>query len=718
MIWRSPPRRHLRTSLSLAVGGALLATTAWSLFESEPGTTEIGQASLEDLRKTQARWEAVYRDAAPAGPVVSLTWNRGLSRHYSDAKGLAQLDLEKGTVSVRIKGLDPETAAEVWLVDNRPGEDRTVLPEAGDGLLKIGALTFEDDHAWLDAEVDALKQFELNWIVVTRQDEAPDRGGILIGSTSLFQRAYHYPAEQAGPPESAERKPAWFGKSAQAAGVTPGRFIPKLDSKLVNRGRDLFFNETFAGNGRTCGSCHIESNNFTIDPKSIAALPDDDPLFIVEQKNRPDGTPNALFEEFRFEKPVLMRKAGLILENTNGFGDLDKSFTMRSSAHVLSIRTALNPPPVESADDGTLPTDPDDLVFKQRTGWSGDGSPAGERPDFDRVLEGSLRDFAVGAVVQHFPRTLTRSAIPGENGEEQPDFRLPTESELDAIEAFMLSLGRQKEPEDLNSIELVDELADRGRLNYMGANLPEDHSGLNCNSCHFNGGANTDPAFSFPDAITPKAGDVSHNRNFAPRVEELIDQAGDVIAETVAHPSHDGEANPFDDGFGPRSKPIRDNLFNAPVVIEAADTLPFFHGHQVNTVEAAVAFYSSPRHLRDGTVLDPIVPLNGSQVANVGRFMRVMNADFNALSASTLLRKAVKLRRKRDRQTNLKLARAEIKDAIEVLEGAQIHFGDAIPLLEDADDILRSSGARKGDLRDTIKVLRDSRKAMIIRGSN
>lgn len=60
-----------------------------------------------------------------------------------------------------------------------------------------------------------------------------------------------------------------------------------------------------------------------------------------------------------------------------------------------------------------------------RTGWSGDGAPLG----------GSLRRFSVGAVIRHF--TLNLNRIPG------VDFRLPTEDELNALELFMLSLGRQ-----------------------------------------------------------------------------------------------------------------------------------------------------------------------------------------------------------------------------------------------------------------------------------
>src|SRR5438128_2120713 len=57
---------------------------------------------------------------------------------------------------------------------------------------------------------------------------------------------------------------------------------PDRQSQLIAKGRDLFFNETFAGNGRTCGTCHPAENNFTIDPAFIATLPKDNPLFVAE----------------------------------------------------------------------------------------------------------------------------------------------------------------------------------------------------------------------------------------------------------------------------------------------------------------------------------------------------------------------------------------------------------------------------------------------------
>ena len=645
----------------------------------------IGESAPENLQQAYERWKAEYASSSPSGPAINIVWNKGLSSEFNKAKGIAEIDLENDFIRVRINGLEDPNISEVWLVDNLPGPGRSALPESGDKMIHAGSLQFKGANAWLRQKIDPVQMhdFEVNWVVVTRRDTSPDQQGILYGSTSLFQRIYHYPdrtplLRQLQTSHQTEM-PAFLASSAHAHGITPYSYP---DAKLINLGRKLFFNETFNGNGRTCGSCHPENNNFTIDPKFIAALPDDDPLFVAEFVH-------ALSDNF--EKPELMRKVGLILENTNGFGDLVNNFTMRSVPHLLAMKTSLNPPmgPMAADDGTTIPPD-------ERTGWSGDGSPVGMIDNLE--VHGSLRDFAVGAVVQHFPKTLGRE--PGE------DFRLPTQDELDALEAFQLSLGRQVEFDDFRDITLTNEIADRGRLNYMGEGLPADS--LNCNACHFNGGANTDPVFVFsPFRVTPTLDDGTvgeANRSFAPRNEELLDQAGDI------------RHNPFDDGFGSGT-----NLFNVPTVIEAADTGPFFHGNSINTVEAMVAFYSSPRHLRNGDLLGPIVPLNGSQVANVGAFLRVLNADENARSAIVLTEKALEFRRRAGRNVNLRLALAEIEDAMQVLDGGNLHYEDAIPLIKEANNKIERAiktsrnNISRSLMQDAIVKLDQVREAMIIR---
>ncbi|MCH8073973.1 MAG: hypothetical protein IIA09_18735, partial [Proteobacteria bacterium] len=285
---------------------------------------------------------------------------------------------------------------------------------------------------------------------------------------------------------------------------------------LVEQGEQIFLNEEFAGNGRTCGSCHRPTDNFGLTPAFVATLPDDDALFVAEFN--PDLDSN-------FENPVLMREFALILENQDGFDDLDNNFNLRGIPHTLALNSSVN------SRDGPRP------------GWSGDGAPG----------DGSLRSFATGAVIQHFTKTTNRIA--------GVDFRLPTDAELDALEAFQLSLGRQ---EDLDlPLHLNGVIAARGQEIFLDITLGK------CNACHLNAGANGDPAIFGPGA---------GNLNFDTGVENLPDQPADLTDELV----------PPDDGFGSPGN----GEFNTPPLVEAADTGPFFHNNSVETIEVAVAFYN------------------------------------------------------------------------------------------------------------------------------
>jgi len=391
-------------------------------------------------------------------------------------------------------------------------------------------------------------------------------------------------------------------------GLTP-------EQKLILKGRDLFFNETFAGNGRSCGTCHRAENNFAIDPVFIAGLPKDDPLFVVE------FTP-ALAKNF--ENPRLMREFGLILENLDGFGDLENVFTQRGVPHTLALRTSVNSP------NGP------------RTGWSGDGAP----------LDGSLKAFAVGAVIQHFTRTLNR--IPG------VDFRLPTEEELEALEAFQLALGRQE--------DLALPLSLKGTVAKRGQEIFLDNSLGKCNVCHGNAGANAS-----------LGGQDANNANFNTGVENLEDQPIDQIGERV----------PPDDGFGVPG----DGTFNTPPLVEAADTGPFFHNNSIDTIEGAVAFYNGRafNNSPSGQFLagtDPKgvgIRLEATQVVAVAAFLRVINALENIRASVDLIQGALGKRFAifGNAGEQLRLAAFEIEDAIRVLQGANLH-PQAVSHLESA----------------------------------
>ena len=400
---------------------------------------------------------------------------------------------------------------------------------------------------------------------------------------------------------------------------------PNPDEELIAKGRDIFFNETFDGNGRTCGSCHPAENNFTIDPAFIATLPADDPLFVAEF--------NPALKE-NFENPRLMRAFGLILENLDGFDDLANKFTLRGVPHLLGLRFSV------------------DSSLGPRTGWSGDGAPG----------DGSLRSFATGAVIQHFTKTLNRVA--------GVDFRLPTDEELDALEAFQLSLGRQREltlPLPLKSV-----VAKRGQELFNDATVGK------CFACHFNAGANGAPAVFGPDA---------GNLNFNTGVEDLPDQPQDLTGELV----------PPDDGFGTPG----DGTFNTPSLIEAADTGPFFHNNAIETIEGAVGFYDG-ESFNESPAAELIInatgsgiELDGTQIVEIAAFLRVINTLENIRQSIESLEKfaAKNFSTVKEGEELLDLALEETGDSIMVLECGGLH-PQAVMYLKEARKLTKKAKRR------------------------
>ena len=420
------------------------------------------------------------------------------------------------------------------------------------------------------------------------------------------------------------------------------------EAALIAKGRDLFFNETFDGNGRTCGTCHRQEDNFTITPSFIATLPKDDPLFVAE------FVP-AL--EHDFENPRLMREFGMILENLDGFDSLATRFTMRGVPHVQALRTSV-----------ASPQGP-------RTGWSGDGAPG----------DGSLRGFAVGAVIQHFTKRLDRVA--------GVDFRLPTDEELDALEAFQRSIGRK---DDLAlPLPLKGTIAARGQEIFLDDRLGK------CNICHRNAGANASIG-----------GADLGNASFNTGVEDLPDHPA-LLA---------GEPMPRDDGFGIPG----DGTFNTPPLVEAADTGPFFHNNAVETIEGAVAFYDGEAFNNSpaGRLLASIdssgasIELDATQIVAVAAFLRVINTLENIRLSNESLEQSAALGFFKTAEAMAMLDRAthETDDAIAVLAGGGLH-PDAVGELRGAKRLIeRARGSlvnRRGLTREAIRAQQRARGMLI-----
>jgi hypothetical protein len=361
------------------------------------------------------------------------------------------------------------------------------------------------------------------------------------------------------------------------------------------------------------------------------------------------------------ERPPQMHQFGLILENVDSFS----TFVLRSVPHTLSLSTSVTRPPGSQ----NPPAD--------RTGWGGDGAPNA----------GALRDFMTGAIRQHYTKTLAR--VPG------VDFVFATAAELDQIDRFMRRTGRLNELL-LATVAMSDARADAGRTTFLS---------VGCDSCHTNAGANIARA----------------NFNL------------DTGVESARNPAL--AAFPIDGGFGTQPNPdgsFGDKTFNIPPLIEAADTGPFFHtatsvvgapAHNTptaTTIEEAIAFYTTAafRMAGDGFAID----LTATQIDDIGRFLRGVNATFNAAIAVKRIDAALAVvamfhnTQLVIQRELIRLASVEVGDAIEVLSAVPnldvaslSAFGNAVTQLDTA----RATSVEA----DRISALNNARN-LIVQGSS
>lgn len=656
------------TVIAFLVAGGLLVLLMSS--DKPPDMTEqvfsTGMGSVDTLMDKYETWEATYvKNSGEGNIVLPLTPSRTLSTEFVDARGQAKINVINGTVDVEVQGLPKSEEWDVWVIDNISGPNMSVMPESGDVMIRLGSLKHEGKvaklHFVLDSETTA--KLDPDLAVVTRSGKNPIEDRTLGGIITLYQEMYlsglrgnFGVLNDVDPPAP---KPvegrSLFTRLVDAISPTAKADIgpipnPNPLQQVINAGRNSFFNQTFEGNGRTCGTCHREDQNFTINAQFISTLPPNDPLFVAEFQ--PPLAQN-------FENPVLMRAFGLILENPDGMDDLAHKFVMRGIPHTLALLDNTLTPVAGGADGTTIPPN-------ERTGWGGDGAPVSPQGQhfllFDgttRQANGSLIDFIIGAIIQHYPKTLARKpfTFPG----AAFDFRLPTQAELNELVAFQKSTGRRVDP-DLSVLQLKGTVPKRGQEIFTDGNVGK------CFFCHFNAGASD---FFFPQ----------QNSNFNTNVEQLPDQPADLIQPP--------QPNPADGGFGRGTPPpgvfgIGNGSFNTPVLVEAADTGPFFHNSAIDTIEGAVDFYNSAAFNNPPGFGAQIggIRLEATQVVAVAAFLRVLNTAENTRSAGDLAKRA-KLANLADGKVLITLSISETTDGIEVLAGGGLH-GEAQTKLRQA----------------------------------
>jgi hypothetical protein len=197
----------------------------------------------------------------------------------------------------------------------------------------------------------------------------------------------------------------------------------------------------------------------------------------------------------------------------------------------------------------------------------------------------------------------------------------------------------------------------------------------NCNGCHSNAGANSSTTKANPTRDTG--------------FENMPDQPARLADPSIAVDGGFGRTSRQDCGPTGDQECRGDGRFNTPPLIESADTAPFFHNHSADTIEAAIALYStdafnsspgaftSSRH-------DRRVLLDEEQINAIGLFLRTLNALENIRSSNRLARRAMEMDG-RAGAALVNLALADTQDAVEVLRGgAFIAYPDALEKLQTA----------------------------------
>ena len=155
----------------------------------------------------------------------------------------------------------------------------------------------------------------------------------------------------------------------------------------------------FAGNGRSCGSCHMPGDNFSISISRIASLDPTHPLF---------------FQGIE-EDQELLRKFGLVRVITP---------PPAAEAKLEASGMAKEPTPAAINEFRQVPK-----LVHLRDLCDKHGNCDGLGQQGDRVDD--LETFTLQAITNHLTKTSAR--VPG------TDFRLPTPEELKALIAYQLS---------------------------------------------------------------------------------------------------------------------------------------------------------------------------------------------------------------------------------------------------------------------------------------
>jgi cytochrome c peroxidase len=395
-----------------------------------------------------------------------------------------------------------------------------------------------------------------------------------------------------------------------ASTATPARAALTPEQE---EGRRLFTEETFAGNGRTCASCHVPTQNLQLTPANVAQrfttlAQTFDPLFIAE------STMN--LNTLAIDSVTTFADGAIITGRSSSGATVRAKVLTRASEKTYLVYGGISPAfaPGTDVTDGTNMSgvvkitkgDLDKLESPARMRGSSKSPdfPQGralilENPDgFDRPAvfrkvphlqnvdstppfgfnnDLGLDEITTRAVQQHFPRTMARRA--------GIDFRVPTEEELQALRAFLVSNVVEPVRFDLDS--MVRTAAQRrGRVAFGVAG---------CGNCHF-------------------------DRVLGGRGEDTLTLATGVANQPINGPAPNGDALPKELPVDANGRSLRG--IGVPGLINVKNSAPFFHDNSAATLEQAIRFYDTEAFAETEVGRDTQIDLNDARVKEIAVFLR------------------------------------------------------------------------------------------------
>ena len=416
------------------------------------------------------------------------------------------------------------------------------------------------------------------------------------------------------------------GTATALAQNAVGQVTLPTAASAIQQGENLFIRETFLGNGRTCGSCHVPAERFDLTPARIAALPADDPLFIMDANiNTLVLTGTTQPSDFVLSGVIQGSLGGTakVLAGSGATYQIIGGSTLNIVGNLIADARG-NRGTLASFTAGNLtgptPTNTDPFGLEQNVFLKGRRSLFVENINettnnaFLRASQtvmnskytapygwsghvADLQNFSAGAIKQHSPRSLNRV--------EGTDFRSATSAELDALAAYQnsLTLPANENFDEANNYErfLTTAAQRRGRDLFIG-------NKAKCITCH--GGKTLSQSSG---AFGTTAG---LNQSF----------------NTGVHNQAVDRSLPTEQRIGAVAN---SRTFDVPSLMGIGKRAPYFHEASAANLTAAVEFYDSDdafnispasaqvggigNAIAGGTITADLVPSSPSSANNPNR---------------------------------------------------------------------------------------------------